>query len=113
MLAVTNETVERLNQLAQQIRLDLGHLDPNWYVTVGGMRLHVGDEIVTRANDRTLRTDHGLMIRNRAAWTVTGITDDGLTVHGPDGIAFLPLCMCASQSSSATPNGPRRARSHR
>jgi hypothetical protein len=50
---------------------------------------------VTRANDRSLRTDRGIMVKNRAVWTVVGATGDrftgtGLTVTGSDGTVTLP-----------------------
>ena len=34
--------------------------------------LYVGDVVATRRNDRTLRTDRGAMVKNRARWTVDG-----------------------------------------
>ncbi len=55
------------------------------------MRLHVGDEVVTRRNSRLLHTDRGLMIRYRDQWTVTGLhRNDDLTVAGHAGTARLP-----------------------
>ena len=68
LMANTNHTVDRLNQLAQQQAHHAGELDPNGpALDVGGQRLLVGDEVVTRRNQRTLRTDRG-------AWSRTGTT---------------------------------------
>jgi len=33
---------------------------------LGNGRVHLGDRVVTRVNDRSLRTDRGVMVRNRA-----------------------------------------------
>jgi len=88
VIAADNDTVGRLNTLAQQARTDAGELDPNAPAmhTNGGYRLLVGDEIATRRNDRQLRTDRGDTIRNRDHWTITAITRDGqVTATGPTG----------------------------
>jgi conjugative relaxase-like TrwC/TraI family protein len=93
LLTTTIDGADRLNTLAQAARLDRGELDSvRWLRWPNGRRCYVGDEIVTRRNDRTLRTDRGIMIKNRAAWTVTAIYDDAsLSVHGPDGTVRLPV----------------------
>ncbi|MFN0090199.1 MAG: MobF family relaxase [Acidimicrobiales bacterium] len=93
ILAASHDTVFRLNELAQQHRIDLFDLDPEgrhvW--TAAGYRLLVGDEIATRQNDRLLRTDRGEMVRNRGQWTITRIEPVGaITVTGPAGTVRLP-----------------------
>ncbi len=91
MLAVSTDTVDRLNHLAQQARITSGELDTRVAIHGrDGVVIHGGDEIVTRTNDRTLRTDHGAMVRNRGRWTVARITGTGITVHGIDGTVRLP-----------------------
>ena len=91
MMAPTNELVVKLNQLAQQRRLDAGHLDARRTLDIGSRRLHVGDVVATRHNDRTLRTDRNRMVKNRDRWTITAIHDDGrLTVTGRTGLVTLP-----------------------
>ncbi len=51
----------------------------------------VGDEVVTRRNDRSLRTDRGLMVKNRDHWTITNIHPDGdVTLDGRTGTIRLP-----------------------
>jgi ATP-dependent exoDNAse (exonuclease V) alpha subunit len=92
MMANTTDTVDRLNQLAQQSRIMTGELDINthWHRT-GGSLMFVGDEVVTRRNHRQLRTDRGLMVKNRDHWTITNIQPDGnITVTGSTGTITLP-----------------------
>jgi conjugative relaxase-like TrwC/TraI family protein len=92
VLAPGNDTVVRLNQLAQQRRITAGELEPMGRSVVAGQyQLRVGDEIVTRHNDRTLRTDRDEMVRNRARWTIQAITPGGdLVAQGPSGTIRLP-----------------------
>lgn len=92
LLANTTETVDRLNQLAQQSRIMAGDLDNNApSLKVGGSLMFVGDEVVTRRNHRRLRTNRDLMVKNRDHWTITNIHPDGsLTVTGTTGTITLP-----------------------
>ena len=92
LMSPTNEATERLNVRAQQLRIKAGQLDPNGpNITVGPYLLHVGDEIATRHNDRTLTTDRHEMVRNRAVWTIQHVSGDGsLTVTGKHGTVELP-----------------------
>jgi conjugative relaxase-like TrwC/TraI family protein len=86
LMANTTETVERLNTLAQQSRIETGELNPEGELRVGDQKLLVGDEVVTRRNDRRLRTHLGIMVKNRSHWTVTAIHGDGsVTVTGSTG----------------------------
>ncbi len=51
----------------------------------------VGDQVVTRRNDRTLRTDQGTTVRNRDHWNVQAIHPDrSVTITGPTGTVTLP-----------------------
>ena len=79
VLAANNDTVARLNDLAQYDRVQAGELDEQGpsVPTGAGVRLLVGDEIATRHPDRCLRTDRGDMVRNRDQWTVTTISKSG------------------------------------
>lgn len=92
LMANTTETVNRLNQLAQQARIDAGELDRSGRgLRMGDQRLLVGDEVVTRRNDRRLRTNLGIMVKNRNHWTVTALHRDGsATITGPTGRIRLP-----------------------
>jgi ATP-dependent exoDNAse (exonuclease V) alpha subunit len=94
LMATTNHTVDRLNQLAQHHRIGTGDLDPYGpalQLDAGGRRLLVGDEVVTRHNRRSLRTDRGAMVKNRDHWTIERIdSDGGVTVTGRSGTIRLP-----------------------
>ncbi len=111
LMANTNHTVNRLNQHAQQRRIDAGELDPDGpALDVARERLLVGDEVVTRRNQRTLRTDRGAMVKNRDHWTIEAIhTDGAVTVTGRSGRVRLPADYAAedlelgyAQTSHAT-----------
>ena len=97
LMSPTIEATERLNQRAQQMRVRAGEIDPaGRHVTVGAYTLHVGDEIATRHNDRTLITDRHEMVRNRAVWTIQHVHDHGaLTVTGQHGTVELPAAYVA------------------
>ena len=44
---------------------------PGHVHTVGAYKVHAGDEIATRHNDRRLTTNRGEMVRNRAWFKTT------------------------------------------
>lgn len=92
LMANTADTVDRLNRLAQQTRITAGEIGataPN--LQVGNQKLHVGDEVVTRRNDRKLRTTGGHMVKNRDHWTITAIGQVGtVTLEGRTGLIHLP-----------------------
>ncbi|HZD24472.1 MAG TPA: MobF family relaxase, partial [Acidimicrobiia bacterium] len=92
LMANSTETVTRLNQLAQQTRIEAGELDPvKRGLRIDDQRLLVGDEVVTRRNDRRLHTNRGLMVKNRDQWTITRIHPDlSVTVTGRTGSVRLP-----------------------
>ena len=92
MMAPTNETVVALNRRAQALRAEAGEIDVSRAsVAAGGYRLHVGDLVATRLNDRELRTDSGLMVKNRDRWDILAVHRDGsLTVSGRTGQVQLP-----------------------
>jgi ATP-dependent exoDNAse (exonuclease V) alpha subunit len=111
LMANSNDTVDRLNHTAQQIRIARRELDPTGpTLQLGGRRLLVGDEVVTRRNDRTLRTHTGKMVKNRDHWTITAIGPDGsITLKGPSGTVQMPATYVAehvelgyAQTSHAT-----------
>jgi conjugative relaxase-like TrwC/TraI family protein len=92
LMANTTDTVVRLNQLAQQSQIMAGELDINTpWLKAGGSLIFVGDEVVSRRNDRRLRTDRDLMVKNRDHWTITDIhRDSSITVAGSTGSILLP-----------------------
>jgi ATP-dependent exoDNAse (exonuclease V) alpha subunit len=93
LMANSNQAVDRLNQLAQMARFINGDIS---FQKVRVIRLNrevvgVGDEVVTRRNDRSLRTDRGVMVKNRDQWTVETIHPDrSMTLTGPSGTVQLP-----------------------
>ena len=99
LMANTNHTVNRLNQITQQRRIATGELDPNGpALNLDRQRLLVGDEVVTRRNQRTLRTDRGVMVKNRDHWTIEAIhTDGAVTVTGKAGRVRLPADYAAEE----------------
>ena len=101
MIASTNETVGKLNDLAQAHAMERGHVHPEH----GSVRLHnearahVGDVIVTRQNARRLTVNGGQdFVKNGDLWRVAQVHDDGaMTVqhleHG--GKVTLPAAYAA------------------
>jgi len=74
------ETVENVTELNQRARRDLiahGYVAAEREIELGdGSRVSVGDTIITRKNDRRLRSAHG-WVRNGERWVVTNVRDDG------------------------------------
>lgn len=100
MIASTNETVGKLNDLAQAHAMERGHVYPEH----GSVRLHnearahVGDVVVTRQNARRLTVNSGQdFVKNGDLWRVVGLEDGMLTVqhleHG--GKVTLPAAYAA------------------
>lgn len=79
LVASSNDHVRVINRAVQAARVAAGHLDPDTgQVAVSrGDRVVVGDVVMTRRNDRRLRTDAGEPVRNRELWTVTALHPDG------------------------------------
>lgn len=98
LMANSNETVRRLNQYVQQTRF----LNEEISLQAGMLRqgedfICVGDEVVTRRNDRTLHTDQGRMVKNRDHWTVQAIhSDKSVTLTGTTGTIRVPADYAAS-----------------
>jgi hypothetical protein len=92
LMANSTDTVAQLNRLAQHTRTKTGELDANApSMRIGDGWILEGDEVVTRRNDRTLRTDRGLMVKNRDHWTITTIhPDHSVTLTGRTGTIRLP-----------------------
>ncbi|MEO8698125.1 MAG: AAA family ATPase, partial [Acidimicrobiales bacterium] len=91
MTAPTNDAVLALNHAAQDVRLRCGELETKRSLQAGGYELHVGDEIVTRRNDRDLTTDRGHPVHNRDRWVIERLhRDRSVTVSGSHGHVQLP-----------------------
>ena len=79
MMATTNSSVGALNLLAQQHRIDEGHVNVSSTITLAdGAEAGVGDWILTRRNDRRLATGTGRsFVKNGDRWTIQQIHSDG------------------------------------
>ena len=80
MIAATNETVTRLNDLAQAHAIEHGQVstDAGAVALHNSSRAHVGDTIVTRKNARRLIVNSGQdFVKNGDLWRVTDLHDDG------------------------------------
>jgi AAA domain len=105
LVAADNHTVIALNQRVHTDRMAAGEVT-GLTVPLGGPgcgpdrgRVGVGDTVLTRKNDRTLRITGGDHVRNGALWTVNAVHDDGsLTVQHSDwvGRRFVTVRLPAS-----------------
>ena len=80
MIASTNETVTRLNDLAQAHAIEHGQVSTGASAVAlhNSSRAHVGDTIVTRKNARRLIVNSGQdFVKNGDLWRVTDLHDDG------------------------------------
>lgn len=101
MIASTNETVGKLNDLAQAHAMERGHVHPEHGSVLlhNEARAHVGDVIVTRQNARRLTVNGGQdFVKNGDLWRVSQVHDNGaMTVqhleHG--GKVTLPAAYAA------------------
>lgn len=78
LIASDNETVEALNQRAHADRVAAGEIDIEQTATIRGeTAVGVGETLLARKNDRSLRDSDGEFIANGTRLTVTGIRPDG------------------------------------
>ena len=80
MIASTNETVTRLNDLAQAHAIEHGQVSTGAGAVAlhNSSRAHVGDTIVTRKNARRLIVNSGQdFVKNGDLWRVTDLHEDG------------------------------------
>ncbi|MFK5647223.1 MobF family relaxase [Ornithinimicrobium sp. LYQ121] len=78
LLAATREVARGLNQRARQDRLDATDGQPPREVALGdGTRASAGDTIITRRNDRRLRSRDGSWVKNGDRWLVLAVHADG------------------------------------
>ncbi|WP_211338680.1 MobF family relaxase [Georgenia muralis] len=72
------ESVRHLNERARAERIQLGLTATGRQVRLrDDARASVGDVVITRRNDRRLRTGPGTWVRNGDRWTVTHVGRDG------------------------------------
>lgn len=77
LIASDNATVTELNERAQTWRHELGELGDKRVQIAGGANARVGDRIVTRQNDRRLKTTDGQWVRNGSEWRLDHVHRDG------------------------------------
>lgn len=87
LVAETRETVTQLNERARADLILAGTITPGREVELhDGTRLAKGDRIISRENDRRLRSKNGKnWVRNGDRWTVTAVSEDGSITVRPDG----------------------------
>ncbi|MGO2747994.1 ATP-dependent DNA helicase, partial [Microbacterium sp.] len=86
LIAETREDVTALNDRARADLILDGRITPTREVALAeGTRGGVGDAIITRRNDRRLRTGTGRdWVRNGETWRITDVRDDGsITIRKP------------------------------
>jgi len=85
LIAADNATVSRLNARARLDRVATGEVEPDGITLHDGNHAGVGDQIVTRLNNRRLRVGQRGFVQNGNRWTVIRRWDDGsLTVQNDD-----------------------------
>ncbi|MHB8290288.1 MAG: TrwC relaxase [Acidimicrobiales bacterium] len=111
MLAGDTATVAELNSRARADRVAAGHVEEAGLAISGGQRAGVGDEIVTRQNDRRILTGKS-WVKNGDRWTVTAAGEDGsMTVSrlGSHGAVVLPAQYAAEHVELAYASTAHRA----
>lgn len=86
LIAETREDVTALNARARADLILTGKIKPGREVALAeGTSAGVGDTIITRRNDRRLRTGTGRgWVRNGERWQITDVRDDGsITIRKP------------------------------
>ena len=76
MIAPDAATVSDLNRRARADLVAAGHVEAAGVEVADGSTAGIGDQIVTRQNDRTLLAGHR-WVRNGDRWTVTAVDQDG------------------------------------
>ncbi|MGO8875277.1 MAG: MobF family relaxase [Acidimicrobiales bacterium] len=92
MIAPDTATVSELNRRARADRVAAGDVAEHGVNAAAGQTVGVGDQVVTRRNDRRLATGAG-WVKNGDRWVVTATDDDGsMTVRraGGHGVVVLP-----------------------
>lgn len=77
LIAADNATVAELNARARASRVDAGQVAETEVQLRDGTTAGVGDLVITRENQRRLRTTDGNWVRNGDTWQVTATQPDG------------------------------------
>ena len=104
LVAETRETVTQLNERARADLILDRTITPSREVTLhDGTQACKGDRVITRENDRRLRSKNGKnWVRNGDRWTITAVSSDGSITVRPAGRRFggslvLPAAYVAEQ----------------
>ncbi|MCT1691591.1 relaxase domain-containing protein [Brevibacterium sp. p3-SID960] len=104
LVAEARETVTQLNERARADLILDGIITPGREVTLhDGTQASKGDRVITRENDRRLRSKNGKnWVRNGDRWTITAVAGDGSITVRPAGRRFggslvLPAAYVAEQ----------------
>jgi conjugative relaxase-like TrwC/TraI family protein len=77
-VAITTNTADTARAINTAIQLSTSaHGSGRGVQLADGTTAQVGDQIATRRNDPTLRTNRGEQVRNRHTWTVTAVDQTG------------------------------------
>jgi len=90
LIAADNATVAELNERARASRVHTREVTESGAQLRDGTTAGVGDLVITRENQRRLRTTDGNWVRNGDTWQVTATQSDGsltVTNAGRDGMA--------------------------
>ncbi len=90
LVAETRETVTQLNERARADLILDRTITPSREVTLhDGTQASKGDRVITRENDRRLRSKNGKnWVRNGDCWTITAVSSDGSITVRPAGRRF-------------------------
>ncbi len=111
MIAGDAATVVELNARARADRVEAGAVEADGLTLAGGSVAGVGDEVVTRQNNRLLATGRS-HVKNGDRWTVTATNDDGSCVVrriGRGGEVVLPADYVAEHVELAYATTAHRA----
>ncbi|WP_315097408.1 hypothetical protein [uncultured Cellulomonas sp.] len=91
LAAADRRTVNELNARTRAERVRTGQVRPAGVTLSDGLTGGIGDRIMTRRNNRRLRTSDGF-VRNGDLWTITNVLPDGglrvQPINQPDGAAL-------------------------
>jgi hypothetical protein len=92
MIAADATTVAELNERARSDWIVTGYVTEDGLVLYGGSTVGMGDEVVTRENNRRLATGKG-WVKNGDRWRVNATTEDGsMTVKRAAGGGAVRQC---------------------
>ncbi|WP_280796692.1 MobF family relaxase [Aurantimicrobium minutum] len=90
LIASNNDMVDALNQKARKWRIEQGVVDASTEAVISTGVASIGDRIVTRENNRYLRTNFDRWVKNNDEFTITAITADG-DIHAANGAEHVIL----------------------